>query len=97
MYVQVAVRAVPYRKDFIEALKKDPSITEERVIEDTKSSIAKLKTHACMAFEVFMARTLQTTVLEISGSLSVKIVRMRKYLKIYAGNVVNNTWASVQI
>ena len=39
------MRAVPYRKDFIEALKRDPSITEERVIEDTKSSIAKLKTN----------------------------------------------------
>ena len=45
VHVQVAVRAVPYRKDFIEALKGDPSITEEQVMEDTKSSIAKLKTN----------------------------------------------------
>ena len=43
--IQVAVRAVPYRKDFIEALKKDPSTTEEQVVEDTRSSIAKLKTN----------------------------------------------------
>lgn len=44
-FVQLAVKAVPYRKDFIVALKKDPSITEEQVIDDTKTAIAKLKTN----------------------------------------------------
>ena len=42
---QLAVRAVPYRKDFVESLKKDPSATEEQVVEDTKESIAKMKTN----------------------------------------------------
>ena len=36
---------MPYRKDFVEALKKDPSTTEDQVVEDTKSAIAKLKTN----------------------------------------------------
>ena len=39
------MRAVPYRKDFVESLKKDPSATEEQVVEDTKESIAKMKTN----------------------------------------------------
>ena len=39
------MRAVPYRKDFVESLKKDPSVTEEQVVEDTKTSIAKMKTN----------------------------------------------------
>ena len=39
------MRAVPYRKDFVESLKKDPSITEEQVVEDTKAFIAKMKTN----------------------------------------------------
>ena len=36
---------MPYRKDFVESLKRDSSATEEQVVEDTKSSIAKLKTN----------------------------------------------------
>ena len=39
------MRAVPYWKDFVESLKKDPSATEEQVVEDTKESIAKMKTN----------------------------------------------------
>ena len=39
------MKAVPYRKDFIAALKKDPSTTEEQVIEDTRTTIASLKTN----------------------------------------------------
>ena len=45
MHIQLAVRAVPYRKDFVESLKKDPSVTEEQVVEDTKASITKMKTN----------------------------------------------------
>ena len=44
-HTQLAVRTVPYRKDFVESLKKDPSVTEEQVVEDTKASIAKMKTN----------------------------------------------------
>lgn len=39
------MRAVPYRKDFVESLKKEPSVTEEQVVDDTKASIAKMKTN----------------------------------------------------
>ena len=41
----MAVRAVPYRKDFIAALKKDPATTEEQVLEDMKGSLSTLKTN----------------------------------------------------
>ena len=42
---QLAVRAVPYRKDFIAALKKDPSVPDEQLYEDMRSSLGTLKTN----------------------------------------------------
>lgn len=39
------MRAVPYRKDFIVALKKDPVTTDEQLYEDMKESLAALKTN----------------------------------------------------
>lgn len=39
------MRAVPYRKDFVETLKKESTTTEEQVVGDTKTSIDKLKTN----------------------------------------------------
>ena len=41
--VQVAVRAVPYHKDFVVALKKDPSVTDERLYGDMQASLAPLR------------------------------------------------------
>ena len=56
--------------------------------------------HVFGALLADVARTLKNAVAllqEISSSLSVYIVRMRKDLKIYAGNAVNNTRTNVQI
>lgn len=39
------MRAVPYHKDFIVALKKDPSVTNEQVYEDMRAAIGSLKTN----------------------------------------------------
>jgi hypothetical protein len=41
----LAVRAVPYRKDFIAALKKDPATTDEQLYEDMKVALAALRTN----------------------------------------------------
>ena len=43
--VQLAVRVVPYRKDFLLALKKDSSVTDEQLYADMRVSIAALKTN----------------------------------------------------
>ena len=45
MFLQLAVRAVPYRKDFLVALKKDPSVSDEQLYEDMKVSLSDLKTN----------------------------------------------------
>lgn len=37
--------AVPYRKDFIAALKKDPSLTDEQLYEDMRVALTALKTN----------------------------------------------------
>lgn len=39
------MRAVPYRKDFIAALKKDPAVTDEQLYADIKLSLSALKTN----------------------------------------------------
>ena len=41
--LQVAVHAVPYHKDFVLALKKDPSVTNEQLYEDMRAALAPLK------------------------------------------------------
>ena len=41
----MAVHAVPYRKDFMAALKKDSSVSEERVCEDMRTSLVALKSN----------------------------------------------------
>lgn len=42
-HLQLAVRAVPYHKDFIAALKMDPSVSDEQLYEDMRTSQAGLK------------------------------------------------------
>jgi len=42
-HFQLAVRAVPYHKDLINGLKKDPSVSNEKVIADAQDFIASLK------------------------------------------------------
>lgn len=39
------MRAVPYRKDFILALKKDPAVSDEQLYEDMKVALTTLKTN----------------------------------------------------
>lgn len=41
--VQVAVRAVPYHKDFVLALKKDASVTDDQLYSDMQASLAPLR------------------------------------------------------
>lgn len=41
----MAVRAVPYRKDFMSALKKEPMVTDEQLLEDMKGALSTLKTN----------------------------------------------------
>lgn len=41
--LQVAVHAVPYHKDFVLALKKDPSVTNEQLYEDMRAALEPLK------------------------------------------------------
>lgn len=43
--LQVAVRAVPYHKDFIVALKKDPSVSDDQLYEDMRTSLTALKSN----------------------------------------------------
>ena len=43
--LQLAVRAVPYRKDFIAALKKDPVVTDEQLYEDMQIALGSLKSN----------------------------------------------------
>ncbi len=44
-FYQLAVRAVPYHKDFIAALKKDPSVSDEQLYEDMRASQISLKSN----------------------------------------------------
>lgn len=39
------MHAVPYRKDFLAALKKDPAVSDEQLYEDTRTALAALKTN----------------------------------------------------
>ena len=39
------MRAVPYRKDFIVALKKDPSVTNDQLYEDMRTALQELKSN----------------------------------------------------
>lgn len=42
---KIAVSVVPYRKDFVAALKKAPSTTDEQLYEDMKVCLAALKSN----------------------------------------------------
>lgn len=39
------MRAVPYRKDFLASLKKDPSVSDDKLYEDMRIALAAGKTH----------------------------------------------------
>ena len=39
------MRAVPYRKDFLASLKKDPSVSNDQLYEDMRIAMAAGKTH----------------------------------------------------
>ena len=41
--LQVAVRAVPYHKDFVKALKKDASVTNDQLYSDMRASLGPLR------------------------------------------------------
>ena len=41
--IQVAVRAVPYHKDFVKALKKDASVTTDQLYSDMRASLGPLR------------------------------------------------------
>ena len=41
--LQIAVRAVPYHKDFVLALKKDPNVSNETLYGDMRASLAPLR------------------------------------------------------
>lgn len=42
-HLQVAVRAVPYHKDFVLALKKDTSVTNDQLYSDIRAALAPLR------------------------------------------------------
>ena len=44
--LKVAVHAVPYHKDFVQALKKNPGVTNDCLYEDIRAALAPLK--ACI-------------------------------------------------
>ena len=39
------MHAVPYRKDFIASLKKDPSVSDDQLYEDMRTALAALRTN----------------------------------------------------
>ena len=39
------MRAVPYRKDFLASLKKDPAVSDDRLYEDMRAALASGKTN----------------------------------------------------
>jgi len=39
------VRAVPYREDFLTSLKKDPTVSDDRLYEDMRATLTTGKTH----------------------------------------------------
>lgn len=39
------MHAVPYKKDFIIALKKNPAVSDEELYEDMRTALAALKTN----------------------------------------------------
>ena len=39
------MRAVPYRKDFLASLKKDPTVSDDRLYEDMRAALASGKTN----------------------------------------------------
>lgn len=39
------MRAVPYREDFLVSLKKDPTVSDDRLYEDMRATLTTGKTH----------------------------------------------------
>ena len=45
MYLQLLMKAIPYRSEFISKLKKDPTLTDEQLYQHMRDSIAVSKTN----------------------------------------------------
>ena len=43
--MQLLIKAIPYRSEFISKLKKDPSLTDEQLYQHTKEAIELSKTN----------------------------------------------------